>query len=90
MLSFASFSSRQAGAKVVTSEAKVPAEHRGIIRVYNKETFRHPIFGDTDHWVNQRGRPFFAEAFEAELVALTRKEVEAAIDEAWALLNDRT
>lgn len=84
-----SFSAKQAGAKVSTTEARIPQEHRGILRVYNKANFRHPVFGDTDTWVTQRGRPFFAEAFEAELVNLTRQEINAAMAEAFAVLDRR-
>lgn len=82
-----SFSRRQAGAKVVTSGSKLPPEHQGVLRVYNKETFRHPVFGDKDDWVQQRGRPYFGEAFTEAVVARARQEITDAMNDASAILR---
>lgn len=38
------FSARTAGAKIVTSSSGLDDKHKGLLLVYNKETFRHPVF----------------------------------------------
>lgn len=50
-----SFSQRRAGARVVTSASKLPAEHKGLLLVYNKETFRHPVFENQRQLSARRG-----------------------------------
>lgn len=44
-------------------------------------TFRHPVMGDMDVWVNQEAHPFLHPAAEAQSEALAAK-VDVAIDEA--------
>lgn len=39
-----SFTQRKAGARIVTSSSKLPPEHKGLLLVYNKREFRHPVF----------------------------------------------
>ncbi len=39
-----SFTQRGAGAKIVTSSRRLPEENKGLLLVYNKDTFRHPVF----------------------------------------------
>lgn len=82
-----SFSQKQAGAKVTTSGRNLPPENRAVLKVYNKHQFRHPVFGDKQTWVTQRGRPYFAEAFESELLRVARQEIEDALDEAVSYLK---
>lgn len=82
-----SFGQRSAGVKVTTSGRSLPEAHRGVLRVYNKDTFRHPVFGDRDDWVVQRGRPYFGEAFEKDLIRIARQEINDAMEEAAAYLR---
>lgn len=77
-----SFSSKQAGVKIATSARGLPEDHKAVLKVYNKATFRHPVFGDDGNWVTQRGRPYFGEAFEKDLVRLAQQEINAAMNEA--------
>jgi hypothetical protein len=53
-----------------------PLENQG-----RQGTFRHPVFGNRERWVNQQARPFLAPALDAhrEMVA---NEIEAAVVEA--------
>jgi hypothetical protein len=84
-----SFSAKNAGVKVTTSGAQVPKDRRGILKAYNLKEFRHPVFGDKETWIAQRGRPYFVQAFDAELQKLTRQEINAALEEAIAVLDRR-
>lgn len=78
-----SFSKRAAGAKVVTGSSKLPAEHKGLLNVYNKKNkFRHPVFGDRDTWVEQQGRPYFSASIYRALDRAMIREIHAALDEA--------
>ena len=82
-----SFSQRQAGVKITTSGRGLPEQHRALLKVYNKTDFRHPVFGDTDNWVDQRGRTYFTEAFEGELIRLAQQEVTDAMNDALAAVS---
>lgn len=50
-----SFTQRRAGAKVITSSSKLPPEHKGLLLVYNKEEFRHPVFETQRQSAARRG-----------------------------------
>lgn len=39
-----SFAQRRAGTRITTSSSKLPEENKGLLLVYNKKTFRHPVF----------------------------------------------
>ncbi len=39
-----SFRGRSAGAKITTSSKGLEPQHQALVKVYNKETFRHPVF----------------------------------------------
>jgi hypothetical protein len=59
-----SFAARGAGISVVVNAAQAPnarpIEHGG-----RGGTFRHPVWGNRDVWVNQAARPFLKAAAEA-------------------------
>lgn len=46
-----SVSFRNAGvtAAIVTSSSRLPAKHKGLLKVYNMATFRHPVFESNTH-----------------------------------------
>lgn len=46
------------GIRIEASGAKLSPKHRQMLRLYNKPTFRHPVYG-RGPWVTQQGRPFF-------------------------------
>ncbi|MFF2274213.1 hypothetical protein ACFVTX_18205 [Agromyces sp. NPDC058136] len=76
-----------AGARVVTSSRNLPEEHKGLLKVYNLATFRHPVYargdGRTDWtWVQQKGRPYFGTAIRAAMSRALAEEITAAIQEA--------
>lgn len=77
-----SFAKKSAGAKITTGSSKLAAEHKGLLNVYNMKTFRHPVFGDKEQWVQQEGRPYFGAVIQKALDESLVKEVRAALDEA--------
>ena len=70
---------RRQGVRLTGTAAKLPESRKPMLRLYNKPTFRHRVFG-SDTWALQRGRPFFGS---------TIKRHEDAMSEAvWAALED--
>jgi hypothetical protein len=49
-----SFTKRSAGVKVSVSNRTLPVEHKGLMKVYNKETFRHPVFEKKAQFDNRK------------------------------------
>lgn len=77
-----SFSKRSAGAKIVTSAKGLPERHSALLKVYNKASFRHPVFGDLDTWVSQQGRPYFGSVIAGEIRAYIAQDIHDSIDDA--------
>lgn len=77
-----SFGQKRAGVKIATSNSRLPEAHKGLLKVYNLETFRHPVFGDDEDWVAQLGRPYFGGAFTTELLRIAQQEINDAMQEA--------
>ena len=77
-----SFAAKTAGVKITTSGRGLPDGHAGFEKVYNKASFRHPVYGG-NAWVSQVGRPYFgveiAKALDKEIL----DEIQAAIDDAF-------
>lgn len=84
-----SFGKRTAGAKIVTGSSRLSAAHKGLVNVYNKKTFRHPVFGNKDNWVPQQGRPYFRSSIYKALDRVMVREVRAALDEAVNAIGGR-
>jgi hypothetical protein len=57
----AGFSVKIVGNADGTAPDAAPLEHNGA-----GGTFRHPVFGNADVWVEQRARPYLAPALEAK------------------------
>lgn len=79
-----SFTKAAAGARIVTRSTRLPARHKGLLNVYNMTTFRHPVFGDRETWVNQKGRPYFGAAIMSVVNREVLAEIQAAIDDSLA------
>lgn len=41
-------------AAIVTSSSKLPDKHKGLLKVYNMESFRHPVFETQDQYSLRR------------------------------------
>lgn len=84
-----SFGKKAAGAKIVTGSNRLPPEHKGLLNVYNKKTFRHPVFGDKTNWVVQQGRPYFGSVIQEALDRALITEVQAALADAASAIGAR-
>ena len=84
-----SFAKKAAGARIVTGSTRLAAKNKGLLNVYNKKTFRHPVFGDKSNWVAQKGRPYFGTVIRKALDQALVKEVGSALDEAMAAIGAR-
>lgn len=47
------------GIRITATKKRLPAGSQPMLYLYGRDKFRHPVFGDTDTWVNQRGKPWF-------------------------------
>lgn len=47
------------GIRITATAKKLPMDQKPMLYLYGRDKFRHPVFGDTDTWVNQRGKPWF-------------------------------
>ncbi|MEP6477850.1 MAG: hypothetical protein ABJB03_00535 [Rhodoglobus sp.] len=83
-----SFAKRAAGAKIVTSSRGLDAAHKGLVNVYNKTQFRHPVYGRAV-WVAQQGRPYFGASINKAISARVVQEVWDALDEATRAIGAR-
>lgn len=72
---------RTAGVSIVTTGAKLPADKQAMVRAYNKPSFRHPVHGNRDVWVNQKGRPYFGAVLDEKKPAMLAA-MEAALKDA--------
>lgn len=84
-----SFGKKAAGAKIITSSSKLPAENRGLLHVYNKESFRHPVYGNENVWVAQKGRPYFGAVITRMIGKAIQAEVHKALDDAMKAIGAR-
>lgn len=66
---------------IATDARSLPAAKAPMVRAYNKRSFRHPLFGDKEHWYAQSGRPYFGPVILRHEETL-RAAVEAALEEA--------
>jgi hypothetical protein len=66
-----SFTKTGAGVRVVTSSRRLSPEHVALLKTYNLKESRHPLFGNRNVWIRQKGRPYFGAAIAPEM----RKEL---------------
>jgi len=85
-----SFAKRGGSVKIATTAARLPAAHKAILAAYNtKGMWRHPVFGDTDAWESQLGRPYFYGPVMRAGAKRMSKGIEAAIDDAVRAIGAR-
>lgn len=84
-----SFGKSAAGAKITTGSNRLSAENKGLLNVYNKKTFRHPVYGNRENWVPQEGRPYFGAAIMSVMNKAILDEIQAAIDDSLAEVGRR-
>lgn len=81
-----SFAAKTAGVKITTSGSRLSAGHAGFEKVYNKASFRHPVYG-SKAWVSQSGRPYFGAVIAKALDKEILEEMQAAIDDAFEVFG---
>jgi hypothetical protein len=84
----ASQNSKRVGVVIKSSGSGLPAEKKPLVRRWNRVNgFRHPLFGDKDHWYPQKGRPYWGSVMSRRKDELAR-QVRQALDEALQSLTD--
>lgn len=69
------------GVRFVVSSNRFPADQRTLPRRLDSEKgWRHPVFGDREKWVHQRGKPYFAATIKKRAPAF-RRAIIAAMEE---------
>lgn len=53
---------KTAGVAITTSGSKLPNPR--LAKLYNRPSWRHPVFGDREVWVTQKGRPYFGVVYK--------------------------
>lgn len=76
-----SYSGYKIGARISVQGNKLPQSQRTLPRRLNsKKGWRHPLFGNRQHWYTQHGEPYFDEPIERHKKDV-RREVNAAAAE---------
>jgi hypothetical protein len=66
------------GVRFVVQSSKLPADQRTLPRHLDSEKgWRHPVFGDRDVWVTQKGRPYFGSTIKRKAPAFRKAIVDA-------------
>lgn len=69
------------GVRVVVRKNALPEDQQSLPRNLDKATgWRHPVFGNTDRWVSQRGGPWFAVTIHRSAPTFRRAIVQAMDD----------
>lgn len=84
--------SRATGVSVTwkVAAAKMPNSQRLMPKNFNRlKGWRHPVFGDRETWVAQKGTPFFDDVIKKHQNELGNKIVEGMQNAAEAILHDK-
>ena len=66
------------GVRFAVNSNRFPAEQRTLPRhLDSQKGWRHPVFGDRETWVHQRGRPYFAATIKKRAPAFRRAVLDA-------------
>lgn len=84
-----SFAKRAGGVKITTNNSKVDPAHKGIVAAYNRDKFRHPVYGNRSVFADQPGRPYFDAAIVPVMDKRMPKEMAKVIDDAVRALGGR-
>lgn len=79
---------RTPGIRVVSAGSTLDPSRKAMVKAFNRTTFRHPVFGNRNDWVNQSGRPYFGAVIDRHREAF-QKAVEEAIAAATKTLENR-
>lgn len=70
---------RKQGVRLTGTASRIPSGHGSMLRLYNKASFRHPVFG-SGTWVVQGGQPYFGSVIKRHEDALTEAVWQALED----------
>lgn len=70
---------RSQGVRLTGTASKIPQGHKPMLRLWNKASFRHPVFG-TNKWVQQSGRPFFG--------SVIKEHEDQMVEAVWQALGE--
>lgn len=69
------------GVRIVVNSNALPEDQRSLPRhLDSPKGWRHPVFGNREHWVSQKGGPYFAETIKKKAPAFRKAIVEAMQD----------
>jgi len=66
--------------RIAASSKNLPDDRKPMLRLMNKQSWRHPVFGDKDAWVVQQGRPYFGAVLDKHREPLMRAMAKAIED----------
>lgn len=72
------YSKKTAGVRLIVNAKRAP-HARTLENLGQRGTFRHPVFGDRETWVNQDARPFLFPAVFAHAPAIS-KAIDATVE----------
>jgi hypothetical protein len=84
-----SFAARSGGVKISTRSTGLSPEHKAILKVYNKVSTRHPVFGDRGNWVTQKGNPYFGAAIKPVVDDRMLDAMKDALEDAMRAIGAR-
>lgn len=72
--------------RIAASSKNLPEDRKKMLRLYNKKSWRHPVFGNRDAaWEVQQGNPYFRDVLDKHVEPLG-KAIDRAMDEAHRLI----
>jgi hypothetical protein len=73
---------KRVGVFIRSTGAGLDADRKKLVRQWDSDRpFRHPVFGNRERWVSQRGRPYFRTIIRKDQPQI-EKAVRAALEEA--------
>lgn len=71
----AAAANRRAGVRIRATAAALPPEKAVLVKRWNRKSgWRHPVYGKTGVWAEQKGRPYFG-----SVIAQHREELRAGV-----------
>lgn len=82
-------SARRAGIRVKVNLDQLPPDQRALPRALDlPKGWRHPVMGNTDHWVTQYGKPWFFSVL-VKHAPQVRDEIKRAMDNVASKISAR-
>lgn len=82
-----SYSGFKLGARIVADTSALPASQRKLAAYLNRTRgWRHPVWGNRDRWVEQRGEPYFDRPIQRHRRQV-RRDIEAAVNDVMRTLQ---